>query len=153
MRKNEAGNGRAGLVEVGGTGRIEGEGRVSRFAQATSESSAGERHPGASSGGSGQPDSARVGELLPSGESLEEHLSLKRILADVLSLRTSDEHFAPKVQVLKEQAEHHHEEEEEEKLFPKVKNLLNAETDKRNKGGFRQVALERRGAGGESSVR
>ncbi len=59
-------------------------------------------------------------------ESLEEHLSLKRILADVLVLRTSDEHFAPKVQVLKEQAEHHHQE-EEEKLFPTVKKLLNAE--------------------------
>ena len=59
-------------------------------------------------------------------ESLEEHLSLKRLVADLLALPVSDEHFEPKLHVLKEQAEHHHKEEEEH-LFPKVKKLLSAE--------------------------
>jgi len=58
-------------------------------------------------------------------ESLEEHLSLKRVLADLLALPVADEHFEPKLHVLKEQAEHHHKEEEEH-LFPKVKKLLEA---------------------------
>ncbi|CAN5635818.1 N/A [soil metagenome] len=58
-------------------------------------------------------------------ESLEEHLSLKRLMADLEDLSVSDEHFEPKLHVLSEQAKHHHEE-EEEKLFPKVKKLLSA---------------------------
>lgn len=57
-------------------------------------------------------------------ESLEEHLSLKRLLADLLELRATDQTFEPKFKVLKEQAEHHHEE-EEYNLFPRVRNLLN----------------------------
>jgi hemerythrin superfamily protein len=57
-------------------------------------------------------------------ESLEEHLSLKRLIADLLELPVTDEHYEAKLHVLKEQAEHHHEEEEEH-LFPKVKKLLN----------------------------
>lgn len=56
-------------------------------------------------------------------ESLEEHLSLKRLIADLLELSVTDEHFEPKLHVLKEQAEHHHKE-EEKKLFPDVKKLL-----------------------------
>jgi hemerythrin superfamily protein len=56
-------------------------------------------------------------------ESLEEHLSLKRLVADLLALRADDEHFEPKLHVLKEQSEHHHKE-EEENLFPKVRKLL-----------------------------
>src|SRR4051794_30943358 len=58
-------------------------------------------------------------------ESLEEHLSLKRLVADLIALSASDEHFEPKLHVLKEQAEHHHQE-EEKKLFPAVKKLLSA---------------------------
>ena len=58
-------------------------------------------------------------------ESLEEHLSLKRLLADLLELDPSDRTFEPKFKVLKEQAEHHHEEEEEH-LFPKVRQALDA---------------------------
>lgn len=53
-------------------------------------------------------------------ESLEEHLSLKRVVADMLALRPSEDTFEPKLHVLKEQAEHHHKE-EEENLFPKVR--------------------------------
>jgi hemerythrin superfamily protein len=56
-------------------------------------------------------------------ESLEEHLSLKRLLADLLALDPSDRTFEPKFKVLKEQTEHHHKEEEEH-LFPKVLKLL-----------------------------
>lgn len=59
-------------------------------------------------------------------ESLEEHLSLKRFLADLLALDPSEKAFEPKFKVLKEQTEHHHKEEEEH-LFPKVRQLLNAE--------------------------
>lgn len=56
-------------------------------------------------------------------ESLEEHLSLKRVLSDLLDIRASDEKFGPKLHVLAEQAEHHHEE-EEENLFPKAKKVM-----------------------------
>jgi hemerythrin superfamily protein len=56
-------------------------------------------------------------------ESAEEHLAVKRLIADLLSLKEGDETFEAKVTVLKEQVEHHVEEEEEE-LFPKVEKLL-----------------------------
>jgi hemerythrin superfamily protein len=59
-------------------------------------------------------------------ESLEEHLSLKRLVADLVELPVEDEHFQAKLHVLEEQAEHHHKEEEEH-LFPKVKKLLSSE--------------------------
>jgi hemerythrin superfamily protein len=58
-------------------------------------------------------------------ESLEEHLSLKRLVADLLVLSPGDTTFPPKCKVLSEQAEHHHKEEEEH-LFPKVVKLLDA---------------------------
>lgn len=56
-------------------------------------------------------------------ESLEEHLSLKRFLADLLDMHPSEQTFEPKFKVLKEQTEHHHKEEEEH-LFPKVRQSL-----------------------------
>jgi hemerythrin superfamily protein len=56
-------------------------------------------------------------------ESLEEHLSLKRLLADLLQMQPVEPTFEAKFKVLKEQAEHHHKEEEEH-LFPKVGKLL-----------------------------
>jgi hemerythrin superfamily protein len=56
-------------------------------------------------------------------ESLEEHLSLKRLLADLLELDPAEQTLEPKFKVLKEQAEHHHEEEEEH-LFPTAGKLL-----------------------------
>lgn len=56
-------------------------------------------------------------------ESLEEHLSLKRVLADLLDVDSADQKFSPKLHVLAEQAEHHHKEEEEH-LFPKVKKIM-----------------------------
>lgn len=59
-------------------------------------------------------------------ESLEEHLSLKRLLADLLALDPAAETWEAKFKVLKEQTEHHHEE-EEENLFPKVRKMMDAE--------------------------
>ena len=56
-------------------------------------------------------------------ESLEEHLSLKRVLADLLAIEPTDEKFIAKMHVLAEQAQHHNKEEEEH-LFPKAKRLL-----------------------------
>ena len=56
-------------------------------------------------------------------ESLEEHLSIKRVLADLLGLALDDPRFEAKLHVLKEQAQHHHKE-EEENLFPKVKKIF-----------------------------
>ena len=59
-------------------------------------------------------------------EAVEEHLSVKRVIADLLECEPSDPQFDPKIQVLIEQVEHHVEEEEEE-LFPKVEKLLSAD--------------------------
>lgn len=56
-------------------------------------------------------------------ESLEEHLSLKRLLSDLMDMAPDDKTFGAKAKVLQEQCEHHHEEEEEH-LFPKVRTLL-----------------------------
>ena len=72
-------------------------------------------------------------------ESLEEHLSLKRLMADLLTLGVNDPTFLPKFKVLKEQAEHHHKEEEEH-LFPKVKTLL--DDSRLNELGAEMIALQ-----------
>lgn len=58
-------------------------------------------------------------------ESLEEHLSLKRLLADLIALTESpmEKTFEAKFHVLQEQCEHHHKEEEED-LFPNVRKLF-----------------------------
>ena len=74
-------------------------------------------------------------------ESLEEHLSLKRLLADLLELDPAEQTFEPKFKVLKEQAEHHHKE-EEENLFPKVKKLL--DSSQRNALGDEMLALQQK---------
>jgi hemerythrin superfamily protein len=56
-------------------------------------------------------------------ESVEEHLAVKRVLADLLETEVTDEQFDARMKVLKEQIEHHVEEEEEE-LFPKVRKAM-----------------------------
>jgi hemerythrin superfamily protein len=63
---------------------------------------------------------ARTEELLQ--EAVEEHLSVKRIIADLLEMEPDDAHFDAKITVLQEQVEHHVEEEEGE-LFPEVQKL------------------------------
>jgi hemerythrin superfamily protein len=57
-------------------------------------------------------------------ESTEEHLAIKRVLADLVELDCDDEHFDAKLKVLKEQVSHHAHDEEEGELFPKVKKML-----------------------------
>jgi hemerythrin superfamily protein len=59
-------------------------------------------------------------------EALEEHLGIKRVIADLLRVDSSDETFDAKMKVLKEQVEHHVEEEESD-LFPKVKKIFDRE--------------------------
>jgi hemerythrin superfamily protein len=59
-------------------------------------------------------------------ESVEEHLTIKRTLADLLKLDVGDKSFDPKLKVLKEEVEHHVGEEEKD-LFPKVKKILSAD--------------------------
>ena len=60
-------------------------------------------------------------------ESVEEHLAIKRVLADLLELDPDDDHFDAKISVLKEQVSHHAHEEEEKELFPKVKKLMSSD--------------------------
>ena len=63
---------------------------------------------------------ARTEELLE--EAVEEHLSVKRIIADLLEMEPDDAQFDAKIKVLQEQVEHHVEEEEKQ-LFPEVQKL------------------------------
>jgi hemerythrin superfamily protein len=60
-------------------------------------------------------------------EALEEHLGIKRVLADLIDIDATDETFDAKTKVLKEQVEHHVGEEEDD-LFPKVKKIFDEET-------------------------
>jgi hemerythrin superfamily protein len=60
-------------------------------------------------------------------ESLEEHLAIKRVIADLLKMDPSDDKYDAKVTVLREEVEHHVEEEQTD-LFPKVKKLLDRPT-------------------------
>jgi hemerythrin superfamily protein len=56
-------------------------------------------------------------------ESVEEHLEVKRVIADLLKMDVRDDEFEAKVKVLQEDVEQHVEEEEGE-LFPKVEKLF-----------------------------
>jgi hemerythrin superfamily protein len=57
-------------------------------------------------------------------ESLEEHLAMKRVLADLLQTSPDSAEFDAKLSVLKEEVHHHAIEEEEGKLFPKLRDEL-----------------------------
>lgn len=59
-------------------------------------------------------------------EALEEHVGIKRVLADLLATDAKNPTFDAKIKVLTEQVEHHVKEEESD-LFPKVKKILGAE--------------------------
>lgn len=59
-------------------------------------------------------------------EAVEEHLGVKRVIADLLDLSADDPTFEAKAKVLKDLVEHHVEE-EEETLFPKVAKLVEAD--------------------------
>lgn len=56
-------------------------------------------------------------------EATEEHLAVKRLLADMMALDVEDEHFDAKLTVLKENLRHHAHDEEEGELFPKVRRM------------------------------
>jgi len=60
-------------------------------------------------------------------EAVEEHLSVKRLLADMIAIGVDDDAFDAKLTVLKEQVSHHAHKEEEAKLFPKVKKFFNSD--------------------------
>lgn len=68
--------------------------------------------------------SARTEDLLQ--EAVEEHLSVKRIIADLLEMDPAEAQFDAKITVLQEQVEHHVKEEEGD-LFPAVKKVLSSE--------------------------
>ncbi|HEY4182073.1 MAG TPA: hemerythrin domain-containing protein [Kofleriaceae bacterium] len=61
-------------------------------------------------------------------ESVEEHLQVKRLIADMLKLDPRSDTFAAKLSVLKEDVSHHAHEEEEQKLFPQLREQLSSET-------------------------
>ena len=60
-------------------------------------------------------------------ESVEEHLEIKRVLADLITMTVDHDTFDAKLNVLKENVSHHAHEEEEQKLFPKLRTLLDAD--------------------------
>jgi hemerythrin superfamily protein len=59
-------------------------------------------------------------------ESVEEHLQMKRMIADIIEGGIQDEQLDAKMSVLKEEVEHHVEEEEKQ-LFPKVRKACSRE--------------------------
>jgi hemerythrin superfamily protein len=69
--------------------------------------------------------SDRTADLLR--ESVEEHLEIKRTLADMLVLGPRTDEFKAKLSVLKENVSHHAHEEEEDKLFPMLRKQLSAD--------------------------
>lgn len=60
-------------------------------------------------------------------EATEEHLAVKRVLADMLEMDPDDDRFDAKLSVLKENVRHHARDEEEGKLFPMLRKMLSAE--------------------------
>jgi hemerythrin superfamily protein len=72
-------------------------------------------------------------------EATEEHLAVKRVLADMLELSPDDDHFDAKLTVLRDEFRHHAKDEEENKLFPIVRQLLGA--DERAALGNELVAM------------
>lgn len=74
-------------------------------------------------------------------ESVEEHLEIKRMLADMLALDpgADEDEFNAKLNVLKENVSHHAHEEEERKLFPRLRKLLG--TDERAALGNEVLAM------------
>lgn len=60
-------------------------------------------------------------------ESVEEHLEVKRTLADMMQLDPESDTFEAKLSVLKENLSHHAHEEEEDKLFPMVRKQMSAD--------------------------
>jgi len=60
-------------------------------------------------------------------ESVEEHLQIKRVLADLITMKPEDENFKAKLKVLQEDVSHHAHKEEEDKLFPMLRKSMSAD--------------------------
>jgi len=60
-------------------------------------------------------------------EAVEEHLAIKRVLADLIAIDVNDETFLAKLKVLKEEVSHHAHSEEEHKLFPMVRTMMDSD--------------------------
>jgi hemerythrin superfamily protein len=60
-------------------------------------------------------------------ESVEEHLEIKRVLADLITMKLDEDELDAKLKVLKEDVAHHAHEEEEDKLFPILRNAMSAD--------------------------
>jgi hemerythrin superfamily protein len=57
-------------------------------------------------------------------QSVEEHLAIKRVLADMLVMSIDHDDWKAKLEVLEELVSHHAHEEEEAKLFPMIKKAM-----------------------------
>lgn len=57
-------------------------------------------------------------------EAVEEHLEIKRVLADLITMKLDSDEFKAKLSVLKENVSHHAYEEEEAKLFPLLRGAM-----------------------------
>jgi hemerythrin superfamily protein len=82
-------------------------------------------------------------------EAVEEHLAMRRVLADLLEAEVDDDQFDAKMKVLKEQVEHHVGEEEKE-LFPKVRKACSKD-ELEDLGNRMQALAEELEAQGEPS--
>jgi hemerythrin-like domain-containing protein len=80
------------------------------------------------------------------GESLEEHLIVKRLIKELRTLQGSDEKFESKAAVLKESVEHHADEEEKD-LFPAAESEF--DDDRLRELGGRMASLKARLTGAE----
>lgn len=74
-------------------------------------------------------------------ESVEEHLSVKRLLAEILEGGSEDPQLMARISVLEEQVQHHVKEEEKE-LFPKVKKACSAEQLEEMGGRMERMARQ-----------
>ena len=60
-------------------------------------------------------------------EAVEEHLEVKRVLSDMITMKLSSDEFKAKLSVLKENVSHHAHEEEEGELFPILRSTMSAD--------------------------
>jgi hypothetical protein len=60
-------------------------------------------------------------------EAVEEHLEIKRVLADLITMKLDSDEFNAKLSVLKENVSHHAHEEEEAKLFPLLRSAMSVD--------------------------
>ncbi len=75
-------------------------------------------------------------------ESTEEHLAVKRVLADMVELEVVDPQWDAKLCVLKETIRHHARDEEEAELFPLVRKLMSEDELQALAGEMTRMFLE-----------